>query len=449
MPMNNGKVYIVGAGPGNLRLMTVEALQLIQKVDVILVDELVGPDILKLCNESRKDVILVGKRGGSVHSFPQAEIEKLMIELSCSGKVLLRLKGGCPSLFARTFEETEVLTRHGIKYEIIPGITAMSAASCYGELALTKRGEKNHIEVFSGHNEEELPDLKFLPSRTLVFYMGIHKIQKIISRLLQNDWPEEIILTVISNASLYNQKKHEMSLKEWKDYKGEIARPALIILQRSQTPQSWFEEKRRVLFTGTRDGNEVFSGCEVINRPMIQTVLKKQDLPDLGRFTHLVFMSKHSVQYFFELLRINKKDLRSLVSLSLVAIGKITAKELIEGEKVFLSQSDFFESGELFIESVSENFKCLVIRSYCDNDLFSNELKSKILLTEVFEAYEVVTVNGCIDVDFKFIDEIYFTAPVVAKSFFERYQISDKIRLSAVGDSTKSAIWGYHILKNK
>jgi uroporphyrin-III C-methyltransferase/precorrin-2 dehydrogenase/sirohydrochlorin ferrochelatase/uroporphyrin-III C-methyltransferase len=185
---SQAKVYLVGAGPGDPDLLTVKALSLICAADVVVYDRLVSPEILALIPPGVAR-IAVGKLPGH-HCVPQREINGLLVGLAARKRVVVRLKGGDPFVFGRGSEEALELTRHGIPYEVVPGVTAASAVSAYAGVPLTHRGISRAVHLVTGHLRDDEPlDLDWRrladPNATLVVYMGLTSLETITARLME------------------------------------------------------------------------------------------------------------------------------------------------------------------------------------------------------------------------------------------------------------------------
>ena len=232
--IKRGKVFIVGAGPGDPELITVKGLQALQNAEVILHDALVHPHLVFEINTDAEK-IFVGKREGK-HSVSQDTIQSLLIEEANKGEIVVRLKGGDPFIFGRGAEEVEALAKAGITFEMIAGITAgLGAAAGFG-IPLTSRGEAQSTTLITGnqceknvwHNWKALADL----DSTLVFYMGVKNISKIVGGLVKNGKPGSTPLAIVQNGTMVSQAIFLSTLeKVEKALKGKsIKTPAVIII---------------------------------------------------------------------------------------------------------------------------------------------------------------------------------------------------------------------------
>ena len=205
---SKGKVFIVGAGPGDPELITVKGLRAIQKADVILHDALIHPHLVFEINPLAEK-IFVGKREGR-HSVNQKTIHRIMVEEAGKGRQVVRLKGGDPFIFGRGGEEAEALAKEGIPFEVIAGVTAgIGAAAGFG-IPLTYRNQASSTLLVTGHQcekggSQDWAALAKLDS-TLVFYMGLKKIKEIVRGLVENGKPLNTPLAIIQNATMVNQE---------------------------------------------------------------------------------------------------------------------------------------------------------------------------------------------------------------------------------------------------
>lgn len=226
---NKGHVHLIGAGPGDAELLTLKAHRLIQQADVVMYDWLVNPDIIKMI-PSHVERIFVGKKCGR-HSMQQADICQLLVEVALTGKNVVRLKGGDPAIFARAAEECDILAKHHIDFAIVPGITAASGASAYAGIPLTHRDCAQSVRFITAHlksvksvksatgdlksvkSATDEPNWKALVARanashgeTLVFYMGLKRIETIMQRLETHGLSANMPVAVIDQATTPQQQ---------------------------------------------------------------------------------------------------------------------------------------------------------------------------------------------------------------------------------------------------
>jgi uroporphyrin-III C-methyltransferase len=214
-----GKVIFIGAGPGDPELLTVKALRWLQRADVIIADRLVSPEILSHYTTPSATVIHAGKQGGSDASTSQQEINELLVTHARSGRLVIRLKGGDISIFSNILDELRTLAANGIKYELVPGITAaLGAASCAG-IPLTARGYSTAVRFLTAYRHDLLDDRYWndlaQTEDTLVFYMSSTPADELVSRLLAADIPSDRWITVIEQATTPNQQISNYPIREY------------------------------------------------------------------------------------------------------------------------------------------------------------------------------------------------------------------------------------------
>lgn len=202
-----GKVYLVGGGPGDPELLTLRAARLIREADVIVHDHLVNPDILDLA-PATTERIYVGKEAGN-HTLPQDRINLLLVDLAGQGRKVVRLKGGDPFIFGRGGEELETLVEHGIPFEVVPGVSAALGMAAYAGIPLTHREYSQACVFATGHLKDGSCHLDWAalarPRQTVVIYMGIASLEEIRHELTQHGLPPETPVAVVQNATLPNQ----------------------------------------------------------------------------------------------------------------------------------------------------------------------------------------------------------------------------------------------------
>jgi uroporphyrin-III C-methyltransferase/precorrin-2 dehydrogenase/sirohydrochlorin ferrochelatase/uroporphyrin-III C-methyltransferase len=233
--MSGGKVYLVGSGPGDPELLTVKALRLIQTADVVLYDRLVSKAILDLI-PTGVSRIRVGKKSGH-HCVPQAEINQLLVNSAQKNRQVVRLKGGDPYIFGRGSEEALALRAHGIKFEVVPGITSAAGCSAYAGIPLTHRGLSRSVQLLTGHFRDNEPlnvDWQKLadPQTTLVIYMGLANLDKICQSLIEAGLDASTPAAAVQNATTTRQRRVISNLNKLVSdvEQSELQSPVIIII---------------------------------------------------------------------------------------------------------------------------------------------------------------------------------------------------------------------------
>lgn len=229
-----GTVHLVGAGSGDPELLTLKALRVMQRAEVVLYDSLVSEDILDMCAMSAEK-IFVGKRRNN-HAVPQEGINELLVKHALAGKCVVRLKGGDPFIFGRGGEELQEVVRHGIRFESIPGITAASAAASRTGIPLTHRDHAQSVKFVTACKKAGVPNNDYSelldPTQTVVFYMGLHRLETMTKGLIAAGRDAETPFAIISHASLPTQQILIGTLKDIaaKQSKAQLPTPALLIM---------------------------------------------------------------------------------------------------------------------------------------------------------------------------------------------------------------------------
>ncbi len=206
----SGKVFLIGAGPGDPELMTLRALRMLQEADVVVYDRLVSADILNLHAESAR-LIPVGK-APKCHTVPQDRINEILVEEASAGHTVARLKGGDPMIFGRGSEEAAHLMANGIPVEYAPGITAAQGASCSTGVPLTHRGLATSVQYVTGHRQaDKVLDLDWKrladPDSTLVVYMGVANIGQIAMGLMTENLPGSTPVLAVGKATTPDERR--------------------------------------------------------------------------------------------------------------------------------------------------------------------------------------------------------------------------------------------------
>jgi len=242
-----GKVYLTGAGPGDIELLTLKALRVIKEADVIIYDRLANPDILEEA-KSGCEFVYVGKEDGR-HIVPQDDINEVIYQNALKHENVVRLKGGDPFVFGRGGEEALYLHERGVAFEVIPGITSAISAPAYAGIPVTHRGVSVSFRVVTGHEsptkkESQIPWDTFKTDDTIVFLMGLHNLPKIAKKLIGIGKPLDYPCAVISKGTTKNQSVVVGTLENIVAKTQDVPTPALIVVGRVvelREQLQWFE----------------------------------------------------------------------------------------------------------------------------------------------------------------------------------------------------------------
>lgn len=416
--MSKGKVYLIGAGPGDPGLITVKAVECIKEADVVVYDYLANKKFLDYARE-KAEIIYVGKVGGA-HTLPQDKINELIIEKAKKGKIIARLKGGDPFIFGRGGEEAEEIVAAGIDFEVIPGVTAGVAAAAYAGIPLTHRDFTTTVAFITGHEDPTKDESNIYWDKistgigTLVFYMGIGNLEPNMKKLIENgrspDTPVALIRwgttsqqeTLVGNVSDIAEKAKQANFKA----------PAITVVGGVVSLRNklrWFDERplfgKRVIVTRSREQASDFSallekyGAEPIEFPTIETVAPKdwkeidRAIKNLPKYDWAIFTSVNGVKYFVERLKKHGKDIRELKGINICAIGPATAKAIEDlGIRVDLVPKEY--RAEAIIEGLGKNKikgrRFLLPRALKAREVLPEEIKRLGGKVDVVSAYRTI-----------------------------------------------------------
>lgn len=246
-----GRVHLVGAGPGDPELLTLRALRLLQQCDTLVYDHLVSREVLDFVNP-RAERIYAGKQR-ACHSMPQEDINLLLVRLARQGRQVVRLKGGDPFIFGRGGEEMEILAAHQVAFEVVPGITAACGVSSYAGIPLTHRDHAQSCLFVTGHLKDGSADLDWpalaRPRQTVVIYMGLSALPSICKQLAAHGLPAHTPAAVVQQGTTVHQRVVTATLADLGERVAEagLASPCLIIVGevvRLREQLAWFEQAR-------------------------------------------------------------------------------------------------------------------------------------------------------------------------------------------------------------
>lgn len=447
-----GKVYLIGAGPGDPGLITVKGLECVKKADVIIYDYLANERIL---DHRRPDaeLIYVGKQG-SRHTLPQNEINSLIVKKAKEGKIVARLKGGDPFIFGRGGEEAEELVDNGIPFEIVPGVTAATAVPTYAGIPLTHREHTASVAFVTGHEDPTKEESKVHWDRiatgigTLVFFMGMKNLQNIVDNLVSHGRNPETPVALIQWGTRTDQRVVTGTLSDIvaKVKEAKLGPPAIIVVGevvRLRQKLNWYESKplfgKRVVVTRSRGQASIFAemlidrGATTIEFPTIDVVPPASwaeldnAIDTIASYQWVIFTSANAVRFFFERLRSRGKDIRLLKGVSICAVGPKTAESIEQyGLRADLIPSEFKAEGVLAaLGGVNvKGWKFLIPRAKVAREIIPDKLRELGAEVTVATAYENVKPTSDVERVRKLFQEkkiaaVTFTSSSTVHNFVE------------------------------
>jgi uroporphyrinogen III methyltransferase/synthase len=414
----SGKVCLVGAGPGNLDLVTLRAKECVVNADVIVYDHLANPDILGWAREDA-EIIYAGKQPGE--SRTQQEINSLLIEKAREGRQVVRLKGGDPFVFGRGAEEAEAIAEAGIPFEIVPGITSAIAGPAYAGIPITHRAHNSHVTFFTGHEDptktETAIDYAALAKLggTQVMLMGVERLGRVTSEMLKHGVRSDLPVALIRWATTGQQETLTGTLSNiaQKATANRFEAPAVAVfgdVVSLRDNLNWYEKRpllgKRIVVTRTRKQASVLSnklralGAHVIELPTIriEQPTNLREFAELVRDAHIydwiVFTSVNGVEAFFDIFFKLYDDAREIGSARIAAIGSATAQRVKDFHlHVDLQPEEFVAEGVVrkFKKLGSiENMRLLVVRAEKARDVLSKELSAAGAIVDEAFAYRTV-----------------------------------------------------------
>ena len=417
-----GIVYLVGAGPGDYRLISVKACDCIKEADTIVYDRLADDRLLSYAKKN-VELIYVGK-ASSNHTMRQEDINQLLVDKAKEGKTVVRLKGGDPFVFGRGGEEALLLVENKIPFEIVPGITSAISVPAYAGIPVTHRGVATSFAVITGHEDPTKAKSNMKWDKlatgvdTLVFLMGVENLPHITSKLIENgrsaDTPaavirwgtkleQEVLITTVGKAA------EDVAIKKMKP-------PAIFIVGdvvNLREHLAWFDNKplfgKTVLVTRAREQASALTfklenlGAKCIEAPVIK-IVEPESYVDLDNgiekiadYQWLIFTSANGVEYFFNRLQNQGKDSRAIKA-KVVAIGVATAKALrAQGIIADIVPVEFVAEGivDAIKDMIKSGDKVLIPRAKVAREVLPQKLRDLGAVVDVATAYQ--TVIGDVD----------------------------------------------------
>lgn len=466
-----GKVWLVGAGPGDVGLFTIKGREILEQAEVVVYDSLVGDGILAMIPRTA-DKINVGKRAGH-HTMPQEQINQVLLEEAVKGKRVIRLKGGDPFLFGRGGEELELLSKEGIPFEVVPGVTSSIAVPAYNGIPVTHRDYCSSVHIITGHKkagQEYNINFRALAETggTLVFLMGVSALEDICRNLMEAGLSPETPAAVLQQGTTAGQKRIVATLSTLKseaDRQG-VRTPAIIVVGNVCELADdffWYEKLplagQKILLTRPKELISSMAqklrkqGAEVLELPAISVEAVKdrreiyECLEKLKEYQWMAFTSPSGVRIFFELLMEAGGDIRSLGNIKIAAIGAGTQKALkahgLYADLIPMTY-DGKHLGRELAKVCEPDDRILLPRAAIGNKEIIEELKmrSDIQVDDVaiydtfYEKQEVINLSKEIEEDR--ISCAVFTSASTVRGFVNAVPDADytKIKAACIGKQT-------------
>ena len=475
--MAAGKVWLVGAGPGDIGLFTLKGEAVLQQADVVVYDSLVGEGVLARIPEHAR-LINVGKRA-SHHTMVQEDINKVLLEEAQKGNKVVRLKGGDPFLFGRGGEELELLSENGISYEIVPGVTSPISVPAYNGMPVTHRDFCSSLHIITGHKRAgQTYDIDFRAltqtKGTLVFLMGIAALEDICKGLLNGGMDPDMPAAVLQKGTTAGQKRvvaTVSTLNAEVDRQG-IETPAIIVVGKVCSLAdrfAWYEKLPlagwKVLVTRPRQHISKTAdllrkkGAEVLELPSICTVPVEDNsrlyeaFEKLAAYQWIIFTSPVGVEIFFDEMDRKEMDVRSLGQAKIAVIGEGTKKKLKEHHLLADFVPSVYDGETLGTELAKElqgDEKILIPRAEAGNKKLTELLEQTGAKVDDIATYTTCYEKSrLIDEKKEFetgsVDCVVFTSASTVKGFVEGTPGLDytSVKAACIGKQTKAAADAY------
>ncbi len=454
-----GKVYLIGAGPGDPGLLTIKAKECIETADVVVYDYLASPFLLDYAKEDAQ-IIYVGKKGGD-HTLTQDKINLLLIDKAKEGLDVARLKGGDPFVFGRGGEEAQMLLSHGVPYEVVPGVTSAIAAPAYAGIPVTHRDHTSFVSFITGHENPAKKDSSMQwdvyakSDATLVFLMGVKNLANIVKNLIEHGKPADTPIALVRWGTTTKQQTVTGTLDTIVDVvkKAGIKSPSIIIIGHVVSLRkelAWFDQRplfgKNIVITRARtQASNLVSkltklGAHCIEIPTIEIVPPadltplKNSIENIKDYSWLVFTSVNGVKYFFDTLFEMGKDVRALGHLNFACIGPVTKERLMDYGIVsdILPETYRAESVvDAFASINMQDQKVLLPRAKVARTILPEELTKMGASVDEITAYETLLSEDSKDqlidlLEDNEIDAVTFTSSSTVSNFMTLLEGKDK-----------------------
>ena len=413
-----GKVYLIGAGPGDPSLLGLKAKECLETADAVVYDRLADPRIIEFCRKDA-EMVYVGKASAN-HTMRQPDINKLLVKLAAEGKTVARLKGGDPFVFGRGGEEAIELLEAGLPFEFVPGVTSAIAVAEYAGIPVTHRHVATSFAVITGHEDptkgESTINWKGLATAvdTLVFLMGVENIERISSQLIANGRSADCPAAVIRWGTRPEQRTLITTVGQAAaDVKATGMKPPAIFLVgevvKLREQLQWFDNKplfgKTVVVTRARAQASALTkkleaqGARVLEVPAIKIVPPADFAPldkaisEIDTYKWLILTSVNGVEYFFDRLLKAGKDSRALCGVKIAAIGSATA-EALKGYGITADLIPSAYKAEELADALAADTKAgdklLLARAKIARNVLPERLRALGAQVDVVTAYETV-----------------------------------------------------------
>ena len=477
---SKGSVYLVGAGPGDAGLLTLRGAELLKRAEVVVYDALVNKDLLRLAPKGA-EIIYGGKRSKE-HAIPQDELNQLLIRKAKEGKTVVRLKGGDPYIFGRGGEEAEELQSAGIPFEVVPGVSSITAAANYAGIPITHREHSSSFTVVTGH-EDPTKDISSVDwawlakePGTKVILMGVERIRQIAAELTKHGLSADTPVGMVRWGTRGRQSSIDGTLGTIADLveKTNFGAPAITIIGdvvKLRSKLNWFERRplfgQRVVVTRTREQASQLSeqltelGAEVLEIPTIriEEPENKTDLMEamlgLGEYDWIVFTSPNGVSAFFNYFFKGFEDVRALGNLRIAAVGPATASKLKELHLRVDAMPEEYVATKIAkaisaFESV-DNLRVLLMRAEVANEELPKELEELGAIVDDVACYRTVPetddLNGAAE---RLLEGgahwLTFTSSSTVENFHARFDLPklkrqfSQMRVVSIGPETSKTL---------
>ena len=446
-----GYVYLIGAGPWDPGLLTVRGRELLERVDAIIYDYLVNPELL---NHARDDAERIAV-GGPGDRMPQVAINARLVELSSAGKVVARLKGGDPFVFSRGGDEARALAEAGIAFEVVPGVTAAVAGAAYAGIPITHRGDASTVAFCTGHERAGKPasDIDWVAVAkmgTVVFYMGARNLDRIATRLIEAGRSPETPVALVRWATRPNQATVVTTLGQCAAASDAVqVEPPMTAIVGSVVRQrehiAWFESRPlhglSVIATRSLGQQGPLAdrlrelGADVVPLPTISFAAAADGarieaaIEALGTYDWVIFTSANGVDFFLDALYASGRDPRSFAATRIACIGPATSLRLRARGLVADRVPKAFVA-EALIETMTaegvEGRRVLIPRAKVAREILPDQLRAAGALVDVVPVYETISPEVDADVFARVrhgdVDLITFTASSTVDHFCELFE---------------------------